>query len=315
MVKISIILPIYNEAENLEPLLKEITFELKKIQQTFEIIAVDDGSIDGSAKVLDKLCDQISELKVVQLRRNFGQAAAFDAGFKFSKGEILITMDADRQNDPADISKLVKKIQEEDFDFVTGWRENRKDSLFLRSIPSRMANWLIRAITRTKFIDLGCSLKAYRREVTLDLRLYGEMHRFLSILIEGTGARCAQVAVNHRPRVAGVSKYGISRTFKVLLDLITIWFMRGYQTKPIYVFGGVGFGLIFVSALISAFVLYQKFFLEVWVHRNPLFVLSMISSIIGFQFLGMGLLAEIVIRTYFESQDKRAYHVARTRGF
>lgn len=310
----TIILPIYNELENLRPLLEEIEGVMGNDPRKFEVIAVDDASTDGSRQLLKELAAEKPYLKAIFLRSNSGQSAAFDAGFRHCSGRIVVTMDADRQNDPKDIPKMIEKL-ESGHDFVTGWRKNRKDGWFLRTLPSRIANWMIRRVTGTKIHDLGCSLKVYRKEICDELRLYGEMHRFISVLAEGVGARIGEMEVNHRPRVAGVSKYGLSRTFKVLLDLLTVWFMKSYRTKPIYVFGGVGGGLLLGGALSAAFVLYQKFFQGIWVHRNPLFVLSVMFTVIGVQFLGMGLIAEIIIRIYFESRDKPAYSIARTLGF
>jgi glycosyltransferase involved in cell wall biosynthesis len=252
---------------------------------------------------------------VICLRRNYGQAAALDAGFRAARGEIVVTLDADGQNDPADIPKLLDKLQREDLDMVSGRRAKRKDALLPRMIPSRIANFIIRRVTATRNRDLGCALKVYRRHVIKELHLYGEMHRFIAVLVEGMGARTAQIDVNHRARTCGESKYGIARTFKVLLDLITVWFMRGFQTKPIYVFGGMGLVLMAGASGLSAFVLYQKFFDGVWVHRNPVFILSMVMAIMAVQFLGMGLIAEMTVRTYFESQDKSPYLISTTKGF
>lgn len=309
---ISIICPIYNEASNLRPLLDEIAAAMQSAP--FEIIAVDDGSTDASAQILAEEARKRSYLKVLQLRGNFGQAAAFDAGFREARGSIVITMDSDLQNDPKDIPKLVAEI-EKGYDFVTGWRKDRQDNFLLRTIPSRIANAIIRGVTRTKVHDLGCSLKAYRAEIAKELNLYGEMHRFISVLVEGTGARVGEVPVNHRPRLREESKYGLGRTFKVLLDLVTVWFMRGFQTKPIYIFGGTGLGMVALSIFGAAFTLYDKFENGVFVHRNPIFLISVLFAVIGVQFLGLGLIAELIIRTYFESQNKKAYSIAKRLGF
>jgi glycosyltransferase involved in cell wall biosynthesis len=223
-------------------------------------------------------------------------------------------MDSDGQNDPRDIPKMIALL-EQGYDFVAGRRANRRDGFFLRKFPSRIANWFIRRVTKTKIRDLGCSLKAYRKEITDELRLYGEMHRFLSVLVEGTGARMIELDVNHRPRTAGKSKYGLGRTFKVLLDLLTVWFMKGFQTKPLYIFGGAGLALVGVAFLTSAFVLYEKLALDIWVHRNPLFILSVIFAVIGVQFFGLGLIAELSMRTYYESQDKPTYLIRARLNF
>jgi glycosyltransferase involved in cell wall biosynthesis len=229
-------------------------------------------------------------------------------------GQVVVTMDSDLQNDPHDIPRMISKL-DEGYDFVAGNRANRQDDFLVRKIPSMIANFIIRKVTRTRLRDLGCSLKVYRSEITREIRLYGEMHRFVGVLAEGLGARTTEMVVNHRRRVAGRSKYGLARTFKVLLDLLTVWFMRGYQTKPIYVFGGVAFLLLFSASLMAIHVLYQKYWNGIYVHMQPLFILSMVFSVLGVQFLGMGLLAEIMVRTYFESQDRRGYVVSEYRGF
>ncbi len=310
---LSIILPIHNEKDNLRPLLDEIEAALGSHGGGYEVIAVDDGSTDGSTQLLKQLATERRYLRVIFFRHNFGQAAAFDAGFRNASGDIVVTLDADGQNDPLDIPRLVKHL-DEGYDFVAGIRANRRDGWLLRRVPSRIANFVIRRVTGTKMRDLGCSLKAYRREISDELRLYGEMHRFIPVLVESIGARSAELPVNHRPRIRGTSKYGVTRTLKVLLDLTTVWFMRGYQTKPIYVFGGLGFLLIVLSVATSAYVLYEKFAWGVWVHRNPLFLMGMMFFIVGVHFMLMGLIAEIQIRTYFESQKKSTYSIGSTIG-
>lgn len=252
-------------------------------------------------------------MRVIFFRRNFGQTAAFDAGFRATVGDVVATMDGDLQNDPRDIPAMVAKL-DEGYDMVAGWRRNRSDAMVLRKIPSRMANWLIRKATGTTIHDLGCSLRVYRREVTEELRLYGEMHRFISVLADNMGARIAEMEVNHRPRRAGASKYGLRRTVKVILDLMTVVFLRRYQTKPIYVFGSLGLGMMGLAFAIAAFVLWEKFHDGIWVHRNPLFILSALAGLVGVQLLATGIVAELVIRTYFESQGKRTYSVASRTG-
>lgn len=310
---LSVVVPVFNERENLRRLVDEIEAALTPTGKTFEIVAVDDGSRDGSRELLAELHQEKPYIKVVVFRRNCGQAAAFDAGFRFAEGNIVVTMDADLQNDPADIPALIAKL-ESGFDVVTGWRKDRKDGVFLRKIPSKIANACIRAVTRTRVHDLGCSLKVYRREIAAELRLYGEMHRFLTVLAESQGAKVAELVVNHRPRYAGTSKYGLGRTIKVLLDLLTVWFFRSFQTKPIYVFGGAGVGLFGMGGLLAFIVLYQKLAYATWVHRNPLFVISVMCVLMATQLIGLGLLAEIMMRTYFESQGKYAYPIANTWG-
>jgi glycosyltransferase involved in cell wall biosynthesis len=311
---VSVVLPIYNEVENIPPLLEEIRAALDPLGKDYEILAIDDGSRDGSTQLLKELAATDSKLKVVFFSRNSGQSAAFDAGFRNASGDVIVTMDADRQNDPADIPMLLAKL-DEGFDVVTGWRKARKDTLVVRKIPSWMGNWLIRTVTQTKTHDLGCSLKVYRRAITDDLRLYGEMHRFIAVLADSLGARVGEVVVNHRPRVAGKSKYGLKRTVKVLLDLTTIWFMRRYQTKPVYVFGGLGIASFMLGGALSAFVLWEKWTQDAYVHRNPLFILSITCFLAGVQLVGMGLVAEMLTRTYFEAQNKTAYRITSRAGF
>jgi glycosyltransferase involved in cell wall biosynthesis len=312
---ITIVLPVHNERDNLRPLLEEIEQALSPIGQDYEVIAVDDGSNDGSGRVLRELAAEKRFLKVLVFRQNYGQSAAFDAGFRHATGRFVVTMDADLQNDPRDIPRMIDLIEREGYDFAAGRREGRLDGWLLRRLPSAFANAIIRRVTGTRLRDLGCSLKVYRRELTDELRLYGEMHRFIGVLVEGLGARTVEVPVHHRRRTAGQSKYGLTRVFKVLLDLLTVWFMRGYQTKPIYIFGGIGLVLGFASVGLSGLVLYQKLYNGVFVHRNPLFTLSMMLSVVAVQFLALGLLAEIVVRTYFESQRKAAYLIGDSIGF
>jgi len=313
---ISVVLPIYNERENLVPLLDEIEEALDPTGRSYEIIAVDDGSLDGSTALLKKLAGERKTLRAIFFRKNSGQAAAFDAGFRNASGAIVVTMDADLQNDPKDIPLLVAKLESADgFDVVTGWRKKRRDGAIFRRIPSLIANWIIRRLTGTKVHDLGCSLKVYRKHVTDEMKLYGEMHRFISVLAESQGAKIGEEVVNHRPRRAGVSKYGLRRSIKVLLDLMTVSFLRGYQTKPIYVFGTLGLLMFIAGSLLSVFVLWEKYDQGAWVHRNPLFMIAIMLFLMAFQFVGTGILAEVIVRTYFESQDKTAYTIASRSGF
>lgn len=313
-VALSVVVPVYNEIENLEAMLEELHGVLAAGSRTFEVVVVDDGSRDGTAELLAKATKDRPWLRAIFFRRNFGQTAAFDAGFRAASGDIVATIDGDLQNDPRDIPAMIDKL-EEGFDMVAGWRRKRSDAMLLRKVPSRIANWMIRKVTGTRIHDLGCSLRVYRRDVTQELRLYGEMHRFISVLADTMGARIAEVEVNHRPRRAGSSKYGLKRTVKVILDLVTVLFMRRYQTKPIYVFGGLGVGMMFLSAGLAGFVLWEKFHEGVWVHRNPLFILASVAALIGVQLVATGIVAELVIRTYYESQDKRAYSIRERAGF
>ena len=313
-VALSVVVPVYNEIENLEAMLEELHGVLGAGTRSFEVVVVDDGSRDGTAEMLAKLAADRPWLRAIFFRRNFGQTAAFDAGFRAAAGQVVATIDGDLQNDPRDIPAMVDKL-DEGFDMVAGWRRKRSDAMVLRKIPSRIANWMIRKLTGTRIHDLGCSLRVYRRDVTQELRLYGEMHRFISVLADNMGARIAEVEVNHRPRRAGSSKYGLKRTIKVLLDLVTVMFMRRYQTKPIYVFGGLGAGMMVLSAGLAGYVLWEKINEGVWVHRNPLFILAAVAALIGVQLVATGIVAELVIRTYFESQDKRAYSIRGRAGF
>ena len=315
MVDISVILPVFNERESLVALVDEIAAALTAMEESFEILAINDGSTDGSDVLLRQLAQERPYLKMLCFRRNCGQAAAFDAGFVNATGNIVVTMDADGQNDPADIPRMIGYLREQNLDFVAGERADRQDVLLSRKVPSRIANWIIRRVTGTKLRDLGCSLKVYRGEIVRELRLYGEMHRFIGVLVEGLGARTGQIAVNHRPRIAGTSKYGIGRTYKVLLDLMTVWFIRGYQTKPLYVFGTFGLLLMAGAVALAGFVLWEKISLGVWVHRNPLFLMSMAMAIVAVQFFGMGLIAEIMVRSWFESRQKPSYLIAERVGF
>jgi glycosyltransferase involved in cell wall biosynthesis len=313
---LSIVLPIHNEKENLSALIDQIAGALDQTSLAYEVIAVDDGSTDQTPRLLRTLAQTRPWLRVIVLRRNCGQSAALDAGFRACSGRLVATMDADGQNDPADLPRMIDAMEREDADFVTGRRARRQDGWLLRKLPSRLANAVIRAVTRTRQRDLGCSLKLYRRELVQDLNLYGEMHRFIGVLVEGLGARTVEIDVNHRPRTAGKSKYGLSRTYKVILDLVTVWFMRGYETKPIYIFGGLGLLLGFASVVLAGFVLYQKLTPPyVFVHKNPLFILAVIMSVIGVQFLVLGLLAEILVRTYFESRRRPSYQVRARINF
>lgn len=311
---ISVILPVYNEHQNIQLVIDELAEVLVPLGQQFEIIAVDDGSTDGSREILENLTKQRSYLKTIFFRKNSGQTAAFDAGFSAASGEVIVTMDSDLQNDSHDIPKMIAKLNE-GYDFVTGWRKERQDGFWLRRIPSKIANWLIRKITGTRVHDLGCSLKVYRRSITEELHLYGEKHRFISVLAGSMGARVCEIEVNHRARNAGKSKYGLSRTIKVLLDLMAISFMQRYQTKPIYVFGSSGFLMILLSGLTAAYVLWEKLAMGVFVHRNPLFIIAVVCFLTGVQLLGLGIVAEMIVRSYYESEGKKPYSIHSKSGF
>ena len=277
-----------------------------------EVIFVDDGSLDGSADAIQKLAATDARIRTLLFARNFGQTAALAAGFEHARGKIIIPMDADLQNDPKDIPLVVEKL-DQGYDVVSCWRKHRKDPWLSRVLPSRLANSLISWISGVHLHDYGCTLKGYRHNVLRHVRLYGEMHRFIPIFASWAGARVAEIPVRHHPRLHGKSKYGIFRTVKVLLDLMTVKFLGSYSTKPMYLFGGMGLLSFVVGALLSAGTLYQKFFFAVKAHRNPLLLLSVFFFIVGVQFILFGLVAELIIRTYHESQSKPIY-VLKSKG-
>ncbi len=306
---LSIVVPVFNEAENLRLLFQAIKDALADI--SYEIIFVDDGSKDGSVEILFEIAQEASDIvSVIQFRRNFGQTAAIAAGLDYSAGEIIVLLDADLQNDPADIPMLVEKI-EEGYDVVSGWRVDRKDTLITRTIPSRMANWLISTVTGVKLHDYGCTLKAYRRDVFEGFRLYGEMHRFIPAFAVSVGARITEVPVKHHPRRFGETKYGLSRTIKVLLDLFTVKFLISYGHKPIYLFGGAGILLIVPSVLLLIFLVVRRLWIGISILGSPLLQLSTMTMIMGFQSILMGLIAELLVRIYHESQAKPTYSIRK----
>ena len=303
---ISVVIPLYNEEENVNPVYDKLTNSLKGYIPDYEIIFVDDGSTDRTLDFLKEISVKDNHVKAISFRRNFGQTAAMAAGFDYSKGDVIIPMDGDLQNDPSDIPTLLAKI-EEGYDVVSGWRKYRKDPFINRKLPSIIANKLISKITGVALHDYGCSLKAYRREVIENLRLYGEMHRFIPALASWSGAKVTEVPVNHFPRQFGESKYGISRTFKVILDLITVKFLLSYSTMPTRLFGKLGFSAFTLSFLSFVISIYMKYFDGLSMNRNPLFLLSVIVFFMGVQFISIGLIAEINVRTYHESQGKSIY--------
>ena len=304
-VDVSVIVPVFNERDNLMPLYSQLIVVLTSLELTYEVIFVDDGSTDGGTAVLRELATVDPRVRVIEFVRNFGQTAAMAAGFEHAQGEIIIPIDADLQNDPADIPLIMDKL-DEGYDVVSCWRKNRKDEWF-RVFLSRVANKLISWIVGVHLHDYGCTLKAYRHHIVQHIRLYGEMHRFIPVFAHWAGARVTEINVRHHPRHRGQTKYGNSRTFKVLLDLITIKFLGSFSTKPMYLFGGLGFLSFFTGSMLSALTLYQRFFEQVRVHRNPLLILSIFAVIVGVQFILFGLLAELIIRTYHESQSKPTY--------
>ncbi len=311
--EISVFLPVLNEEPNLRPLHLKLDESLVALGRTAEIIYVDDGSTDKSLEVLRELAARDPRVRVIALRRNYGQTAAMAAGIDAARGQVLIPMDADLQNDPVDISRLLDKL-DEGFDVVSGWRKERQDKMVTRKIPSAIANWIISFIGGVKLHDYGCSLKAYRREFLKDVRLYGEMHRFIPIYASWVGARVTEIPVQHHARTMGQSKYGLSRTFKVMLDLMTIKFMASYHTKPIYVFGMFGFSSFLISTIAFAWAVLRKLYGESFI-RNPLLVIAIVMFAVGVQFILMGLLAEMLVRTYHESQAKTVYTVREKIGF
>lgn len=306
---LSLIIPVYNEEENIPHLVERLRATLG--ERVYEVIFVDDGSRDRSFEILRGFAEQDARLKCVRFRRNFGQTAAMSAGIEMASGDVIIPLDADLQNDPADIPRLLVKL-DEGYDVVSGWRKNRQDKAWSRVLPSKVANWIISRISGVRLHDYGCSLKAYRRDVIKNVRLYGEMHRFIPIYAAWEGARVTEMEVTHHPRARGVSKYGIERTIKVVLDLITIKFLGSYATKPIYMFGGLGMLLCAGGIGCAAATLYFKWAHDVFVHRNPLALLAAFCFLVGMQLIMMGVLAEMLIRIYHEAQGRRVYAVRET---
>ncbi|MBZ5495832.1 MAG: glycosyltransferase family 2 protein [Acidobacteriia bacterium] len=309
--ELSVIVPVYNERENLEPFVSSLSRLLLSSGEDYEILFVDDGSSDGSSALLEKLASSDPRARLVQFRRNFGQTAALAAGFDFASGTLLITLDADMQNDPADIPAVLAKLRE-GYDVVSCWRRDRKDPWLTRRLPSKLANSLISRISGVRLHDYGCTLKGYRAEVLAHMRLYGEMHRFIPIYAAWAGAKVTELPVRHHARLHGISKYGLSRTHKVVLDLITVKLLSSYATKPMYVFGGAGLAACAAGVGFAAWTLFDKFFNGVKAHNNPLLLLAVFLFLVGVQFILMGLVAELVIRIYFESQDKASYLIRRT---
>lgn len=309
-VDVSVVIPVFNEDESIPELHNRLSPALLSTGKNYEIIFIDDGSTDGTSDILNSIQFQDSRVWIIQLRRNFGQAAAFSAGFDLAHGDVIVTLDGDLQNDPADIPMMIQKI-EEGYDVVSGWRINRQDTFITRTLPSRMANWLISTVTGVHLHDYGCTLKAYRREVITGFRLYGEMHRFIPAYADSVGANMIEVPVNHHARRYGKTKYGLNRTFKVILDLFTVKFMLSYAKKPIYLFGGTGIVLIIVSLATLLFLMLRKLIYTTSVFDSPLFQMSTMFIILGFQSILMGLIAELLVRTYHESQQKPTYTVRK----
>ena len=308
---LSLVIPIYNEEENVPLLYPAVTAALKDLTLSWEMVLVDDGSRDGSLAELEKLAAlDPARVRVVALRRNFGQTAAIAAGIDHSTGAIVVLMDADLQNDPADIPMMLEKL-DEGYDVVSGWRKARQDTLS-RRLPSQLANGLISRVTGVHLHDYGCTLKAYRREVLTGFRLYGEMHRFIPVYANSVGARMLEVEVHHHARRFGKAKYGLERTVKVMLDLVTVKFLSSYASKPIYLFGGVGFAMFFVAMLLWIYLFIRRVIFLDPIGNSPILIGAAVILIMGFQAILMGLIAELQVRTYHESQDKRTYTVRKT---
>jgi glycosyltransferase involved in cell wall biosynthesis len=313
MTDLSIVIPIHNEEPNLEKLHRQLTDALSGGGRSYEIIVVDDGSTDQSFSVLERLQLADPRLRVIRFRRNFGQTAAFSAGFAHARGRLIVTSDGDLQNDPGDIPSLVKKLEDDQLDIVCGWRRNRKDAFFSRLVPSFVANRLISWATGVELHDYGCSLKVFRSEVVKSIKLYGEMHRFIPAIASEQGVKIDEVVVNHRPREHGRSKYGISRTVRVVLDLLTVKFLLSYSTRPLQIFGLVGLAMSIPGLLIMAYLTFVKFAMSESIANRPLLMLAVLLVFTGVQLLTLGLMAELLVRTYHESQDKPTYVIREIR--
>ena len=305
---LSVVVPVYNEAPNLAELYRELTDTLAAGSRTYELLFIDDGSTDEGFRILAGLQARDPRVRVVRFRRNFGQTAAFSAGFALARGRVIVTSDGDGQNDPRDIPALVSRL-DEGFDIVCGWRRDRKDTWLTRRLPSKIANWLISRATGVDLHDYGCSLKAFRADVVKPLRLYGEMHRFIPAIASEYGVSVSEMVVNHRARTQGQSKYGLSRTVRVILDLLTVKFLLRYSTRPLQIFGLVGLVLGSVGALVLGYLGYVRLFSQQAIGDRPLLLLGILLVFAGMQLLTIGLLAELQARTYHESQNKATYVV------
>jgi glycosyltransferase involved in cell wall biosynthesis len=305
---ISVIIPVFNEEKNILPLYEKLNSVLEGIGKDYEVIFIDDGSSDDTLSILKPICKKDPRIKFISFSRNYGQTSALSAGIDFSKGKIIIPMDGDLQNDPEDIPSLLQRI-EEGYDVVSGWRKDRKDPFLNRRLPSIIANKLISLIGGVHLHDYGCTLKAYRKDILKNVRLYGEMHRFIPIYAKWVGARVSEIPVRHFPRKFGSSKYGVNRVFKVILDLMVIKFLLSYSQKPIYVFGGTGFLMILGSILSGGYAVYLKLFRGVSFILTPMPILCIFLMVLGFLSILMGFLAEVLIRTYYESQGKPTYQI------
>ena len=310
---LSVVVPIYNEHESIPLLIEKITQVARAMEVSYELICVDDGSTDGSAELLKKLARERHDLRVILLRRNYGQTPAMAAGFNYAKGRVIVTLDGDLQNEPADIATVYQKLHE-GYDLVSGWRKERQDNAVTRLLPSKIANWLIARVTGVRLHDYGCSLKAYNADVVKDMNLYGELHRFLPALAYIEGARISEVPVRHHARQFGQSKYGLGRTFRVVLDLLTIYFMKTFLTRPMHVFGPFGAISVLAGVVLSFYLAFIKFILQADIGNRPLLMLAVVLFISGIQLLSVGLLAELMMRTYHESQQRPIYRVREVVG-
>jgi len=307
---LSVVIPIYNEAKNVEILYEKLEEVLSKLDKSYEVLLVDDGSTDGTIDKLAEIRKRNPKYKVIQFRRNYGQTAAISAGFDYATGDVIVTIDADLQNDPKDIPRILKKM-EEGYDVVSGWRKERKDPFLTRIIPSKVANWLVSILAGIHLHDYGCTLKAYSKDVVKNVQLYGEMHRYIPALASWIGINVTEIPVSHHKRKFGKSKYGLSRTPRVILDLITLKFLLSYSTRPIQIFGSIGIITAFLGFLIALFLSYVKLVQKQSIGDRPLLLLAVLLIFLGFQFISMGLLGELAVRTYHEAQNKPIYFIKK----
>lgn len=307
---LSVVVPIYNEVDNVERLYKSLEEVLSKLDKNYEVLLIDDGSTDGTTDKLAEIHKRNPKYKVIQFRRNYGQTAAMSAGFDYSAGNVIVTIDADLQNDPKDIPKILEKM-EEGYDVVSGWRKDRKDPFLTRKVPSKIANWLVSILAGIHLHDYGCTLKAYSKDVVKNVQLYGEMHRYIPALASWIGINVTEIPVSHHKRKFGKSKYGLSRTPRVILDLITLKFLLSYSTRPIQIFGSIGIITAFLGFLIALFLSYVKLVQKQSIGDRPLLLLAVLLIFLGFQFISMGLLGELVVRIYHEAQNKPIYFIKK----
>ncbi len=313
--KISIVVPVYNEKENVKILYNEIVQVLKDTDFDFEIIYINDGSSDGTKNILLEIANSDKRVKIIDFRKNYGQTAAMAAGIDYASGDYIVTIDGDLQNDPSDIPRMIKELENRELDLLNGWRHKRKDPFFSRRLPSIIANWIISSTTGVKIHDYGCTLKVIKKEIAKSINLYGELHRFIPALASIEGARIGEIKVNHRERKYGKSKYGISRTIRVILDLLTVKFLSGYSTKPLQIFGFWGLLTGGVGTIIGLYLAYIRLILKKGIWGRPLLFLSMLLIFMGVQLVSLGLLGEMISRTYHESSRKKIYRVREIIGF